>query len=1104
MTLNLTISEVATATDTKSACGSYTWIDGITYTESNTTATDTLTAANGCDSIVTLNLTISDSTTGTDVIVSETPIVWIDGITYSESNTTATFTLTNAAGCDSVVTLHLTINAPTAPVEVPAGALEGLFSVSSTQQVRFSQGNLQYTTVGTHLCADRTTQAGTWRFAENQYDIIGEANAQAAATYAGFTDLFGWGTSGWNSGAVAYYPYSTSTTSTDYHVGGSYTNSLTDSCAFADWGIYNAISNGGNVPMRWRTLTSDEWRYLFSDRSASTVCGTADARYCMVQVDSVNGVVLFPDSYVHPAAAPALQYINQNGFGATFAANAISSTAWEAMEAAGAVFLPAAGSRNGTEVANLGENGYYWSSTYRDNSNAYLHYFYPAVVYPVNVNSRYVGFSVRLVQNSEDPCEGATTTGIDERTACNSLRWIDGNIYTESTDSVTYIIRNGNAAWCDSIVTLHLTVSNDNPPTYGTDEQTACDSYRWIDGNTYYGDTAATYTIVGGNAVGCDSIVTLHLTLRHSVTSSITREACSRFVLDGVAFTESGDYLRRYRSAEGCDSIMELLLTIQPYSIGARYEASADEQYTWAASGEQGRGADTIYTASGTYVGPEYTTEEGCHAHDTLVLSLTHIQHDTVTLSDTIIVENNIYDTITLSDTIIVENNIYDTVTLSDTVLVDNNIYDTVTLSDTIMVDNYIYDTVTLSDTVIVENNIYDTITLSDTVIVENNIYDTITLSDTVIVENNIYDTVYQVVTNTIYDTVTQTVTNTVHDTVTITNVIHDIRTEYVHDTLTLHVTDTVVRISPIYLNDTVYQVVERIFTVFDTILDTAFIVNTVHDTVTLTQIETLINTVHDTVYRTNTVHDTIVVTNTITETLINTVHDTVTNTVYRTNTVHDTVTTVVFRTNTVFDTIYRINNIFDTVVQTRTRTVHDTVYRTNTVHDTVTDIVYRTNTVHDTVHHTNYVHDTVYRTRTVRDTVTYLIYDTIPEYHTEYEFIYDTAYRTIYNIDTLWLYDTVYRTREHHDTIYVHDTIYMELNGIVGAMPVDAKIYVADRQVVVEGSEGQPVVLYDLQGRVLATRRDTYLPIRFDVPASGVYMVKIADYAAKKVTVVR
>ncbi|MBQ7280467.1 MAG: T9SS type A sorting domain-containing protein [Bacteroidales bacterium] len=56
----------------------------------------------------------------------------------------------------------------------------------------------------------------------------------------------------------------------------------------------------------------------------------------------------------------------------------------------------------------------------------------------------------------------------------------------------------------------------------------------------------------------------------------------------------------------------------------------------------------------------------------------------------------------------------------------------------------------------------------------------------------------------------------------------------------------------------------------------------------------------------------------------------------------------------------------------------------------------------------------------------------------------------------------------------------------------------------MVEGSEGQPVVLYDLQGRVLATRRDTYLPIRFDVPASGVYMVKIADYAAKKVTVIR
>ena len=58
---------VATGTDTRTECGSYTWIDGITYTESNNTASYTITggASNGCDSIVSLDLTIINVNTGT-------------------------------------------------------------------------------------------------------------------------------------------------------------------------------------------------------------------------------------------------------------------------------------------------------------------------------------------------------------------------------------------------------------------------------------------------------------------------------------------------------------------------------------------------------------------------------------------------------------------------------------------------------------------------------------------------------------------------------------------------------------------------------------------------------------------------------------------------------------------------------------------------------------------------------------------------------------------------------------------------------------------------------------------------------------------------------
>jgi len=110
VTLNLTILDNTTGVDVQSACESYTWIDGITYTESNNTATYTLTNSNACDSVVTLNLTILDNTTGVDVQSACETYTWIDGITYTESNSTATYTLTNSNGCDSVVTLNLTIN----------------------------------------------------------------------------------------------------------------------------------------------------------------------------------------------------------------------------------------------------------------------------------------------------------------------------------------------------------------------------------------------------------------------------------------------------------------------------------------------------------------------------------------------------------------------------------------------------------------------------------------------------------------------------------------------------------------------------------------------------------------------------------------------------------------------------------------------------------------------------------------------------------------------------------------------------------------------------------------------------------------------------------
>ena len=116
--LDLTIYQSNTGTDIISACDSYTWIDGVTYTSSNSTATYIMTNVNGCDSVVTLDLTIYQSNTGTDIISACDNYTWLDGVTYTSSNNTATYIMTNTNGCDSVVTLDLTINHPNTGIDV--------------------------------------------------------------------------------------------------------------------------------------------------------------------------------------------------------------------------------------------------------------------------------------------------------------------------------------------------------------------------------------------------------------------------------------------------------------------------------------------------------------------------------------------------------------------------------------------------------------------------------------------------------------------------------------------------------------------------------------------------------------------------------------------------------------------------------------------------------------------------------------------------------------------------------------------------------------------------------------------------------------------------
>ena len=234
-------------------------------------------------------------------------------------------------------------------VIAPEGAVNGLFSVSSSNAVYFSKGNLQYQ-ASTH----------TWRFAEHQYDYVGSANSNISSTYSGWIDLFAWGTSGYNHGAVCYQPWSTSHTNSDYYAYGSINKNLYDNTGKADWG-YNAISNGGNQENLWRTLTMEEWKYLINKRSPTGECYYANLCF--------NGKIylaLFPDNW--DFSSMSLYYGSGWAFGYV---NHITITDWNNnFEPKGVVLLPPTGgyymNAYGNYVYEDSHWGKYYSSTVDD------------------------------------------------------------------------------------------------------------------------------------------------------------------------------------------------------------------------------------------------------------------------------------------------------------------------------------------------------------------------------------------------------------------------------------------------------------------------------------------------------------------------------------------------------------------------------------------------------------------------------------------------------------------------------------------------------------------------------------------------------------------
>ena len=346
--------------------------------------------------------------------------------------------------------------------EAPTGAINGKFTINANgDQVYFSQGNLQY-----------QASTNTWRFAEHQYDRISDgkdlyscnvkegdsicSNLKASATYDGWIDLFAWATSGWNGGtAINYQPWSiTEGMTLDYDqelnafgYGPDWAD-ITGENAQYDWGVHNAISNGGDQAGLWRTLTKDEWHYIFYERpNADSLRSYAymlnTKQYYLGKDGKVHeasgatpGIVILPDDYFwHFNENPFLAQAEQQDSASKYDAEVFNT-----LQRAGrqnVIFLPFAGLRqDSTTIYDLRWSGFYWTSTGIMNEDSYyvcLNNGKTTVYVDDNTTmSRNMGLSVRLVQDAPK-----------STTACGNVQSNDVQCTKVLRDGQLYLLRNG-------------------------------------------------------------------------------------------------------------------------------------------------------------------------------------------------------------------------------------------------------------------------------------------------------------------------------------------------------------------------------------------------------------------------------------------------------------------------------------------------------------------------------------------------------------------------------------------------------------------------------------------------------------------------------------
>ena len=536
------------------------------FVNADTTLTDTLTSmVTGCDSIVMLNLTVNYPNTGDTTVFASDEFTWY-GETYYETPVIApTHTFTNAVGCDSVVTLHLTIGHSNTG-DTTAFACDEFTWYDSTYYETpmiepthtFINASGSDSVVTLHLTIGHTNTGDTTAFACNEFTWYGETYYETPAVAPTFTFT---NASGCDSVVTLHL-----------------------TIGYSNTGDTNAVACD---EFTWYGETYYETpavalTHTFTNTSGCDSVVTLHLTINHSNTGDTNAVVCNSfDWYEHTDITTSGEYTH------TF-------TNAAGCDSVVTLHLTVNYGNTGDTTAFACNEFTWYGETYDET---------PAVAPTYTFTNAFGCDSVVTLHLTI----GHPNTGDTTAFACDEFTWYGETYYETPVVAPTYTFTN--TSGCDSVVTLHLTIGYSNT---GDTNAVACNEFTWY-GETYYETPIIAPTHTFTNVSGCDSTVTLHLTVWNSDTTSFDMVSCYQYVWNGTVYDSTGDYTQTLTNIHSCDSVVTMHLVIND-TIFHTFDDESCNTYAWN---------ETTYTVSGDYV-QTFPSSLGCDSVVTLHLTLWH------------------------------------------------------------------------------------------------------------------------------------------------------------------------------------------------------------------------------------------------------------------------------------------------------------------------------------------------------------------------------------------------------------------------------------------------------------------------------------------------